>query len=56
MLGDRKEEPGETCWHCHTTKDQTGKKRGWDRCDQCGVMLSLDPKLPGILPKKEPAC
>lgn len=42
----------ETCWHCHTTEKQTGEKRGWDRCDSCGVMLSLDPKIPGILEER----
>ena len=30
----------ETCWHCHITTQQTGK-RGWNKCDVCGVMLEL---------------
>lgn len=33
------EEGFSTCWHCGTTREQTGKK--WDTCDYCHVMLSI---------------
>jgi len=38
--------PIPSCWHCHTTKPQTGS-RGWMKCDVCGVMLFLGELIGG---------